>query len=311
MKKLVYSTALLSLAMFITFSAFAATGKTEYFRQIAVDGSFDIVGRYSISESDGKKGAAYRFSYGDKGLEQVDFLINGQPKENDFYFGAGIIKIEHLQDGSEKRSYYNYKGKPTRDIVSGAYSVRITRNEENNTISLFNYNKTGSLIKDKYGVAHYLCYLDDEGRRTSSIRFDVTGNRVYDKEGFYELKTIYDDNGNVVEQRNYGPNGRLVDDNVYFASVKRVYDDNGNPVKETYHGVDGELKLHSLAGVAIIKRDFDDIGRLTEERYYGIDGTYRERVKYSGFSYALIRFKYGSNGELKKIAYFDKNERKL
>ncbi len=308
MKKSLLLSSVLSLVLII--NAFAA-GKTEFYRQISIDGGFNLVGRYPVSESEGKQGASYRFTYGDNGLDKVEYLINGLMKENDLYFGAGQIKIEYSDNGWEKRSYFNYRGKPTRDVVSGAYSVRIKRDEENNTISLFNYNKTGNLVKDKYGVAHYLCYLDDQGRRASSIRFDVSGNRVTDKEGFYELVSKYDDNGNVVEQMNYGKDGKLMEDELFFAMIKREYDEKGNIVHETFHGVDGELKLHSIAGVAMVDREFDDQGRITMERYYGIDETPRERVKYSGFSYAMIRFNYGADGELKKIVYLDRNERRL
>ncbi len=299
------------LLIFLFTTNITAIAKTEYFRQIALDGNFDIVGRYPISESAARQGAAYRLTYNNNGLEKVEYTINGHMKENDLYFHAGQIKIEHMDDGWEKRSYYNYKGKPTRDIVSGAYSVRIHKDEDNNTISLYNYNKTNSLMKDKYGVAHYLCYLDDEGRRSSSIRFDVAGNRVTDKEGFYELLSRYDDEGNVVEQLNYDEDGKLMDDKDYFTSIRRAYDENGNIIDERFYGIDGELKLHTFVGVAMIKRAYDDQGRIIEERYFGIDEMPRERVKYSGFSYAMIRYNYGTDGEIKKVVYLDKNERKL
>jgi len=308
MKRIFTSIALVSLLLVFSF----ANARTENFRLVTIDGQFKITGSHSVSEADASNGASYRLTYDEKDqLTLVEYLINGALDQKDMYFGITQMKIEYSEDGFEKRSYFNKKGKPTRDYIGGIYGTRIFKDEANNTISLFSYDKNGALIKDKYGVAQYLCELDDQGRRVASSRFDVRGNKVTDVEGFHRLVTRYDDNGHVIEQLNYGTDGELAKGKNEITRIVRKFDNKGNVVEEKYYGIDGQLKLHNIADIAMLKREYDEEGRLISEKYYGIDGTYRERVKYSGFSYAIIKFNYDDEGGLKKVVFLDKNENNL
>lgn len=309
MKKLLVFLVSVSLLSNVSFGLGKAGN--EYYKQISLDGDFSFVGKYPVEESNAKTGRAYKFSYNKNGrLEKIEHLTNGVIKENDLYFGVATIVITYEED-LEKREYFNYRGKPEQDVVSGVYGVKIRRNMDQNTVSLFNYNKGGQLVQDRYDVAHYLCYLNDEGRRVRSIRFDEQGERIIDTEGYCDLRTVYDENGNVKEQVNYNISGDEMDSEIYITSVKRQYNDNGDVIVESYYGIDDALKLHSRLGVAMVKRAYDDNGNIVEESYYGIDEELMERNEFNGYSYATIRYKYADSGELKKIVYLDIHNREI
>lgn len=304
----------LSVVMFLIITKGFCLGKLEnsYYRQIAINGDFSFVGKYPINDKEAKRGTCYKFSYNKDGkLEKIEYFTNGLIKQDDLYFGVATIKIDYSNNGAEKRTYYNYKGKLEQDVVSGVYAVRIRRNMEKNTVSLFNYDKGDHLIQDRYDVAHYLCYLNEEGKRIKSIRFNERGQRIEDAEGYYELQTIYDNDGNVKEQINYDEEGKKMFKKEHITSIRRSYNENGDVIKESYHGIDGALKLHTRLGVAMVKREYDDNGNLIEEKYYGIDQQPMERNEFNGYSYATIRYKYADSGELKKIVYLDIHNKEI
>jgi len=211
----------------------------NYYRKIELDGRYSIVGRYPVPDKIANKVNCYHFIYDEKGkLIKVEYLKSGK-LQNDPYFGVARIIIEY-SEGYEKRIFQDAKGKPKANS-DGVYSIRLKLDENNNPISLFNYDKEGNLTEDKYGVAQYLWTLDKKGWRIKSIRIDKDGERITDNNGYYELRWKYDGKGNIIERSNHGKDGQLLEGKDGVAITRMKYDENGNTIEERYFGTDEAL----------------------------------------------------------------------
>lgn len=338
MKKIILLASVVLVAS-LTVSAGGKNTSDAFFRQISLDSKLGFVGKYPVDEKYSRENNCYHFSYDGTGkLMIVEYWRSGK-LQKDLALGIAQIKIENT-DGYEKRTYYNEKGKPSADLISGVYSVRIKYDENTHLLSLFNYDKKGQLTKDKYNVTQYAWLLDNDGKRLKSMRMDKTGTRIIDNEGFYELRAKYDDKGNLVELANYGKNGKLMENCGKVSSLHKKYDDKGNILEEAYLSDKGELVNHTISriavtqikyddngnivetkylgsdeqmkedksGIALTKWKYDSTGNLVEESYYGIDEQPKERKINENLSYAVVKWKYNGQGKLVKTIYMNKNQ---
>lgn len=301
MKRTLHFTAALLIA---GLTVNAGGKKSEaYFRQVSLDSKLAYVGKYTVDEKYAKETNCYHFVYDDAGkLMTVEYLRNGK-LQRDNSFGVAQVKIEQM-DGYEKRTFYSEKGKPTSDAVSGVYSVRIKYKEPTHLLSLFNYDKKGMLIKDKYGVAQYAWLLDNDGKRLKSMRMDRSGTRIVDNEGFYELRAKYDEQGNLLELANYGKDGKLMGNKGKVSMLHKKYDDKGNLLEEAYLSDKGELVNHTIEKIAMTQVSYDNNGNMTETKYMGSD----EQLKEDQNGIAVTKWKYDSSGNLLEESYFGTDE---
>ena len=296
----------LFIALTLSTVTLANGKKTDaYFRQATFDSKLAIIGKQPLEEEAARKTNCYHFTYDDLGrLSEVEYL-KANKLNTDLFFGIASIRMEYA-NGFEKRSYFDMLSKPMADNI-GVYAIRLKYDENMNTLSLFNYNKGGELIRDHANVAEYRWLLDKDGRRLKSMRFDNRGNRIVDAEGFYEIRTKYDDKGNLIELVNYGKNGDIKMNNSMVEIIHRKYDDNSNLIEESYYGTDNQLK-EAKDRVAVIKWQYDAAGNLLEESYFGIDEQPRERRLNENSSYATVRWKYDQQGNLVKTMYLNKKQ---
>lgn len=331
---------LTSVLLIVGLTVNAAGKKSDaYFRHLSLDSKLAYVGKYAVDEKYAKETNCYHFQYDDMGkLETIEYLKSGK-LQSDISFGVAQTKIEYT-DNYEKRTFYNAKGKPTADAVSGVYSVRVKYNESTHLLSLFNYDKKGFLTKDKYSVTQYAWLLDNDGKRLKSMRMDRTGTRIVDNEGFYELRAKYDEQGKLLELANYGKDGKLMGNKGKVSILHKKYDEKGNILEEAYLSDKGELVNHTVnkiavsqirydnngnmtetkymgsdeqlkedkSGVAVTRWKYDSSGNLIEESYYGIDEQPKERKAGENLSYAAVRWKYDSQGKLVQTTYLNKKQ---
>jgi len=276
----------------------------KYFRKVAIDGRYSIIGEYPLTPEMGNKGEAYRFLYNKQGeLIRVDYLIGGKLREGSF-LGNDVARvvIEHFET-YEKRAYFDINGLSVRDKY-GVYSIRLELNDNNHPKSKLNCGEFGEFTEDIYGVVQYLWTLDGEERIGKAIFYDFFGKRVTIEEGGFETRFVYDKDGNMIEQGYFDSKGNLKENKDGIAVLRQKFDDKGNIIEIRYF--DAANKLKELGnGVAVTRQNFDEDGNIVETRYLGKD----EKLKENNMGVAIIRCRFDAYGNIVEQKYYDVSDK--
>ncbi len=275
-------------------------GSDKYYRKVAVDERFSIIGEYPLTPELGNKGESYRFFYNKEGkLKRVDHLVGGKLKEESF-FGNDVARviIEHLEV-YEKRSYFDANVIPVRGRYGG-FSINILFDEDDNPVSKLIYGKYGEFAEDIYGVAQYSLTTNAEGLIEKVIFYDLSGKRITSEEGGFETRFKYDEDGNIIERSYFDSRRNSRENKDGFAVLRRKFDDKGNIVEIRHFNA--KDKLTEVAnGVAIIQQKFDKDGNIIESRYLGKN----EKLKENNMGVAIIRCKFDAYGNIVEQKYYD------
>jgi len=196
----------------------------NYFHRIEINGRYEIVGKYPVSEEKINNIKCYHFVYGEsKKLIKIEYLVKGKLHNSEYDKFAQVL-FEY-SDEYEKRIFQDSRNRQIENI-NGVYSIRIKFDKNNYPISLFNYNKNGVLAPDKKGVTQYLWTTNKNGQRINSVKLNIKGDRIEDNDGFYEERWKYDENGNVTEESYYDADEQLKEKEG-FAVQRWKYDEQG------------------------------------------------------------------------------------
>ncbi len=292
----------LTIILFISGCA-GDEGVYKYYRKVAVDGGYSIIGEYPLGPELGNKGESYRFFYNNEGkLTKVDHLVGGKLKEGSF-FGNDVARviIERLEV-YEKRSYFDANDIPVRDKY-GVFSTSILFDENNNPLSKLNYAKYDEFAEDIYGVAQYSFTTNEKGLVEKVIFYDFSGKRITSQEGGFETCFTYDENGYFFERSYFDSRGNLRENKDGVAVLRRKFDDKGNIVEIRYFNAKDKL-TEAGGGVAIIQQKFDEDGNIIESGYLGKN----EKLKENNMGVAIMRCKFDAYGNIVEQKYYDSSD---
>ena len=116
-----------------------ADEQTNYYRQIEIDGKYDILGKTPIAAEDISKVNSYHFIYDDQGtLREIEYLKSGN-KAIDPNFGVARIIFDYSK-GFKKLLFLDEKGEPSTD-KNGIFSIHLKLDEKGYPIAKFNYDQ--------------------------------------------------------------------------------------------------------------------------------------------------------------------------
>ncbi|AHH10315.1 Putative membrane associated protein [Borrelia coriaceae ATCC 43381] len=254
------------MAMFLImfFIAYALFSEEIYYRSVGYDLNYKIVGRYEISKEDAEEECGYRFTYDNSKLVCIDYIGKLSILIPSF-FGAHKIKIEH-SEGMERRSFLNgdFAFKNLEDV----YIEQIEYFSNGRPKSIFNYNKSNEIIKDKHGVAYYhFIYNDDSS--FCVYRFNEVGFQIKDLNNVYYTKITYNDSDRTKTVLYYDDKNYNIKAKNGIYGFRLTYDSAHNLVKEEY--LDSVFSLYANPfSVAIKTYRYDLDGKLIEVLNYDI-----------------------------------------
>ena len=309
--------------------------RAKYYRQVSLDGRYDIIGRYPVSREMAMKGESYRFVFdNEENLTRVEHIIAGEIRGESF-FGRDVAWVEiDAFEMHEKRSYYDVEGLPCGD-KNGINSIGLPFTEDGYPREKLNYDSFGDFLEDNYGVCHYIWVLDDEGRRIRVNFYDRMGKQIAGTDGVFERRFKYDGNdnmveriyldskgklkadangiavlrqefdssGNVIEIRHFDARDKLMEMTNGAFVIHRKFDENGNAVEESYRGKEGK-SIENNMGVAIVRSEFDPYGNIVERKYYDVNDELTEGAFYG---FATLKWEYDEKGRMTETRFLDVN----
>ena len=269
----------------------------NYFRKIKIDGRYEVVGRYPISEEMRDSTICYHFVYNEnKKLIKVEHLLKGKLHNRKYEKYAQIL-FEY-SDEYETRIFQDSRNRPVAKS-EGVYSIRLKLDKNNYYTSLFNYDKQGVLTADHIGVTQYLWTLNVNGFRIKSLRINAKGDRIEGNDGFYEVSWKHDDFGNIIETSTFGTDNQLKESEDGFAIMRWKHDDFGNVTENSYYDADEQLK-EDENGFAVKRWKYDEQGICIEIKVYNDTTNLVFKLEYL----------YDDNGKyIKTVIYDDKGNK--
>jgi len=290
---------LLILLALVMLSGFSQQ-KPNYYRHIYVDGRYQIVGSFPLSDREAAGKMCYHFIYDEQNRPvSVEYLVSGY-LSGDSYFGKSVASLEiAYSDGFQDCTFKDIYGNTPKDRTSVS-SYRLILNDKGHPVSKLNYNANNKLTLDSEGVAQYYWTLDSQGRRISSMRLDENGHRITDRSGIYTNRIKYDRNGFICQRSSYGIDGELSADSTGVAIVKYTFDDMGKEIERSYFGTDELPVLDRKMEVSRMVTVYNEIGNPIERRNYGTDG----RIKLDSNGIAIYRIDYNDHGNYIRSSYY-------
>lgn len=311
------------LVMF--FVSCALFSEEIYYRFVDYDINYRIIGKYEISKENAEEECGYKFTYDDSRLVFVDYVGKLSILIPSF-FGANQIKIEYSGD-IERRLFLNggFAAKNLKDICV----EQIEYFPNGRPKSIFNYNKSNEIIRDKYGIAYYhFIYNDDSSFYV--YRFSEVGFQIKDLNNVYYTKIIYDDSDRSKTVLYYDDNNYNIKAKNGIYGFRLTYDSSHNIIREEYLDPVGSLYSNPFS-VAIKTYRYDFDGKLIEILNYDIKNNltpdennvaiYRYEYNLKEKDYFYKEYNYDANNNLtvsqngyamrKTIFYMQNNEKRV
>lgn len=195
---------------------------------------------------------------------------------------------------------------------------RITARQIPDSITLYNYNSYGEVIREEYyntdSTPHYdpkgFCIKEtmyDIGGRVTGVRYlDNLSDPVIITGGYAECRYTYNAKGKKTSTSYYDTEGHRIGIKTGQALEKYDYDTYGNQYLVRYYDEDAQPTKIS-AGYSEIKRYYDGLNRLTREEYRDES----ERLIKSTSGYSALEREYDDNDQIITEKYYDTNGKKI